>query len=93
MSLTTYLGRPGGFFGEAARNTEHDSQSELPVRQMELSSPVVSDTVIEEIRRNEVLAYTTIDATFPLDGGAEALRASLVRPALGRAPGSLIIRP
>jgi glutamate synthase domain-containing protein 2/glutamate synthase domain-containing protein 1/glutamate synthase domain-containing protein 3 len=78
MSLTTYLGRPGGFFGEAARNTEHDSQSELPVRQMELSSPVVSDTVIEEIRRNEVLAYTTIDATFPLDGGAEALRASLV---------------
>ncbi len=46
---------------------------------MELSSPVISDTVIEEIRRNELLAYTLVDATFPIEGGAEALRASLYR--------------
>jgi glutamate synthase domain-containing protein 2/glutamate synthase domain-containing protein 1/glutamate synthase domain-containing protein 3 len=76
MSLVTYLGKPTGF---NPRNAEQGENAELPVRQMEISSPVVSDTVIEEIRRNEVLAYTTVDATFPLEGGADALRASLVR--------------
>ena len=82
MSLATYLGQPGGFVTAASEQDESGFRvphSELPVRQMELSSPVVSDTVIEEIRRNEILAYTTIDATFPLEGGADALRASLIR--------------
>ena len=45
---------------------------------MELPSPVVSDAIIEEIRQNEVLGFKLLDATFPLSGGAEALRASLV---------------
>lgn len=55
------------------------AEEQLPIRQMELSSPVVSDTVIEEIRRNEVLAYTLLDATYPLVGGTQALCASLIR--------------
>lgn len=72
MSLVTYLGRPVGF---------RDSQEKdaLPPRQMELSSPVISDAVIEEIRRNELLSYTTVDATFPLEGGAAALNEALHR--------------
>ncbi len=62
MSLTTYLGRvqahgprPVGVQGE-----------ELPVRQMELPSPVISDAIVEEIRQNEVLGFKLLDATFPL---------------------------
>src|SRR5439155_3268792 len=51
----------------------------LPCRQMELSSPVVSDATMEEIRRHEVLGMQTISATFPLKGGKEALRESLHR--------------
>ena len=78
MSLTTYLGKPCGFRGEVGADAGVNDE-QLPIKQMELSSPVVSDTVIEEIRRNEVLAYTVIDATFPLEGGTQALRASLVR--------------
>jgi glutamate synthase domain-containing protein 2/glutamate synthase domain-containing protein 3 len=74
MSLVTYLGKPSGFGGESEASADA-----LPIKQMEISAPVVSDTVIEEIRRNEVLAYTVLDATFPLEGGAQALRASLVR--------------
>ncbi len=46
---------------------------------MELSSPVLSDAVVEEIRRHEVLGMQTIAATFPLKGGKEALRESLHR--------------
>jgi len=76
MSLTTYLGMPSGF--DDSRNFDQPS-GELPVRQIEISSPCVSDTVVEEIRRNEVLAYTVIDATYPLAGGTEALKASLIR--------------
>jgi glutamate synthase (ferredoxin) len=73
MSLTTYLGRPGGFV-----SAESDDK-DLPVRQMELPAPVISDAVIEEIRRNELLGYTTIDSTFPTAGGPEALREALHR--------------
>jgi glutamate synthase (ferredoxin) len=80
MSLTTYLGRPAGFTSESDElETRNSELGTLPIRQMELASPVVSDAVIEEIRRNELLAYTLLDATFPLTGGAEALGASLVR--------------
>jgi glutamate synthase (ferredoxin) len=80
MSLVTYLGKPAGFRPAIVRDeAARPGDDQLPIRQMEISSPVVSDTVIEEIRRNEVLAYTTIDATFPLEGGSEALHASLVR--------------
>jgi glutamate synthase (ferredoxin) len=79
MSLTTYLGKPCGFRGPSSNADAAANDEQLPIKQMELSSPVVSDTVIEEIRRNEVLAYTVIDATFPHEGGAQALRASLVR--------------
>jgi glutamate synthase domain-containing protein 2/glutamate synthase domain-containing protein 1/glutamate synthase domain-containing protein 3 len=71
MSLTTYLGRgplsPGKKDGE-----------DLPVRQMELPSPVMSDAIVEEIRQNEVLGFKLLDATFPLSGGADAMKASLV---------------
>src|SRR5439155_6573051 len=81
MSLTTYIGRPGGF---RARPQSEDGgletgDSRLPVRQMELASPVISDAIVEEIRRNEVLGYQLIDTTFPLSGGEEALREALHR--------------
>src|SRR5581483_6240377 len=75
MSLTTYLGRATRANGPASAGRDPE---ELPVRQMELPSPVVSDAIIEEIRQNEVLGFKLLDATFPLSGGAEALRASLV---------------
>ncbi|MFO0800639.1 MAG: glutamate synthase-related protein [Gemmataceae bacterium] len=70
MSLATYLGR-----GPRANGGNGD---DLPVKQMELPSPVISDAIVEEIRQNEVLGFKLLDATFPLSGGAEALRASLV---------------
>jgi glutamate synthase domain-containing protein 2/glutamate synthase domain-containing protein 1/glutamate synthase domain-containing protein 3 len=73
MSLTTYLGRSHSTHGRSSAGSE-----ELPVKQMELASPVVSDAIIEEIRQNEVLGFRLLDATFPLAGGAEAMRASLV---------------
>lgn len=89
MSLTTYLGRPGGFRSNAERGTRNAEiqnssdvrvpTSELPVRQMELASPVISDAIVEEIRRNEVLGYQLIDTTFPLSGGDQALREALHR--------------
>jgi glutamate synthase (ferredoxin) len=75
MSLTTYLGRGSPLAGPPAAG---ETGTELPVKQMELPSPVVSDAIIEEIRQNEVLGFKVLDATFPLSGGAEALRASLV---------------
>src|SRR5262249_140028 len=72
MSLTTYIGRPGGFRGKESgvRGQESEEQT-LPVKQMELASPVISDAIVEEIRRNEVLGYQLIDTTFPLPGGGE----------------------
>ena len=70
MSLTTYLGK-------AIRGTGKPSD-DLPIRQMELPSPVVSDAIIEEIRQSELLGFRLLDATFPLSGGADALRSSLV---------------
>src|SRR5947209_15436110 len=51
----------------------------LPCRQMELSCPILSDAVVEEIRRHEVLGYKMLSAVFPLKGGAEALRENLHR--------------
>jgi glutamate synthase (ferredoxin) len=71
MSLATYLGR-----GPLAVGAKDDE--ELPVRQMELPSPVISDAIVEEIRQNEVLGFKSLDATFPLSGGADAMKASLV---------------
>jgi glutamate synthase (ferredoxin) len=88
MSLTTYLGRPGGFRSKSSvlspQSSVEDGGREtgdgrLPIRQMELASPVISDAVVEEIRRNELLGYQLIDATFPLAGGAQALREALHR--------------
>src|SRR5262245_49321023 len=82
MSLITYLGRPGGFRTkvESGRMEEGGTDdSRLPVKQMELASPVISDAVVEEIRRNELLGYQAIDATFPIAGGDEALREALHR--------------
>ena len=70
MSLATYLGR------SALRAAA--GPGALPVKQMELSSPVISDAVVEEIRANEVLGFKVLDATFTLGGGAEALKNSLM---------------
>ena len=70
MSLQTYLGAPAG-----VGSTREEGS--LPIRQMELSNPVISDGVLEEIRRNEVLGYATVDATYRIEGGAAALKASL----------------
>ncbi len=69
MSLTTYLGR--------SPLTATQGEIHLPVRQMELSSPILSDAVLEEMRRHEVLGVQTLSAVFPLRGGTEALREAL----------------
>ena len=76
MSLTTYLGR-SRLFGRSNEGVQPSSSAELPIRQMELPSPVIPDAIIEEIRQNELLGFKMLDATFPLSGGAEALRKSL----------------
>ncbi len=71
MSLTTYLGRSplkAGAFG---------SGDPMPVKQMELSSPVISDAVLDEIRTHEIIGMQVLDATFLLDGGTDSLRAAL----------------
>lgn len=79
MSLTTYLGRAPSPLGASQSSAGATPQAAaLPVKQMELPSPVVSDAIIEEIRQNELLGFKLLDATFPLSGGAEALRSSLV---------------
>ena len=75
MSLTTYLGR--GPLTSAAGTGGAEAEA-LPTRQMELPSPVISDAIVEEIRQNEVLGFKLLDATFPLQGGTDALRSSLV---------------
>src|SRR5439155_26221190 len=53
--------------------------ADLACRQMELSSPVLSDAVLDEIARHEVLGLQTLAATYPLQGGPEALRENLHR--------------
>jgi glutamate synthase domain-containing protein 2/glutamate synthase domain-containing protein 1/glutamate synthase domain-containing protein 3 len=73
MSLATYLGR-----GPLSNPGREGGKEELPVRQMELPSPVISDAIVEEIRQNEVLGFKLLDATFPIQGGADALKSSLV---------------
>ncbi|QEL17090.1 glutamate synthase-related protein [Limnoglobus roseus] len=70
MSLSTYLGK-------AFPNRGTMNPDELPVKQMELPSPVISDAVIEEIKANELLGFKLLDATFPLQGGAEALKSAI----------------
>ena len=85
MSLTTYLGRGPTVQGQPAVSLTGE---ELPVQQMELPSPVVSDAIIEEIRQNEVLGFKLLDATFPLSGGAEALARQSRRPPERRGEGS-----
>ena len=72
MSLVTYLGRTDL---QTYRNNDGD---ELPVRQIELPSPIVNDEVIEEIRLNEPVGLRFLDATFRLEGGKDALRNSLI---------------
>ena len=74
MSLTTYLGRSPVVCRPSAQTNDT-----LPCRQMELSSPVLSDAVMEEIRRHEVLGLKSLSAVFPLRGGVQALRESLHR--------------
>jgi glutamate synthase (ferredoxin) len=85
MSLTTYLGRSPLVRG--AQNPLRGTQSEgdtsevgeLPCRQMELSGPILSDAVLDEVRRNELLGLKTFSAVFPLRGGVDALRESVHR--------------
>ncbi len=87
MSLVTYLGRSPVVSGQTSvasrqlQPTTDDGQvtPELPCRQMELSSPILSDAVIDEIRRHEVLGLKTLSAVFPLKGGVDALSESLHR--------------
>lgn len=74
MSLATYLGRSAL---TAGRPLPLQGDDEMPVKQVELSSPVISDAVIEEMRSNEQLGFKLLDATFVLDGGTEALKTSL----------------
>ncbi len=71
MSLSTYLGR--------SPTVERATGAVLPCRQMELPSPIISDAVLEDIRRTEVLGFTHLSAVFPLRGGIAALRESLHR--------------
>jgi len=70
MSLVSYLGR------SPLVSTGGES---VPCKQMELSTPVISDAVVEEIRRQEVLGFKSLSAVFPLSGGAESLKESLHR--------------
>jgi glutamate synthase domain-containing protein 2/glutamate synthase domain-containing protein 1/glutamate synthase domain-containing protein 3 len=90
MTLTTYLGRSPLVRGQRSEVSDQKSEGEadasesppaagLPVRQMELSSPILSGSVVDEIRRHEVLGFKTFSAAFPLQGGVEALRAGLHR--------------
>ncbi|MEI6325956.1 MAG: glutamate synthase central domain-containing protein, partial [Gemmataceae bacterium] len=70
MSLVSYLGRSPLIVpkGEV-----------LPCKQMELSTPVLSDAVVEEIRRQEILGFKSLSAVFPIEGGVESLKESLHR--------------
>jgi glutamate synthase (ferredoxin) len=92
MSLMTYLGRSPLVTGSRSGNSAAREGAEtatdapsgtmdaaLPCRQMELSNPVLSDAVLEEVRRNEVLGLKTFSAVFPLRGGVDALRESVHR--------------
>src|SRR5262245_37956612 len=46
---------------------------------MELASPILSDAVIDEMRRHEVLGLKTLSTVSPLKGGVDALSESLHR--------------
>jgi glutamate synthase domain-containing protein 2/glutamate synthase domain-containing protein 3/glutamate synthase domain-containing protein 1 len=73
MSLTSYLSQ-----GPSMVGTPHDENT-LPVRQIETQIPVLTDAIVEEMRRHELFGFTTLAATFPLKGGPDALRESLHR--------------
>jgi glutamate synthase (ferredoxin) len=81
MTLTTYLGRSPLIADwkktQGDNPSDHPQSEQLPCRQMELSVPVLSDAVVEEIARHEVLGFKTLSAVFPLKGGADSLRESL----------------
>jgi glutamate synthase domain-containing protein 2/glutamate synthase domain-containing protein 1/glutamate synthase domain-containing protein 3 len=77
MTLTTYLGRSPLIEERAARARQ--GAETVPCRQMELASPILSDAVVEEFRRHEVLGFKVFSAVFPQRGGAEALREGLHR--------------
>lgn len=82
MSLTTYLGRSPLVYEQLKSRGQKISgvkADDLPCRQMELSGPVLSDSAVEEIRRQEVLGYKVLSAVYPLEGGATALRESLLK--------------
>ena len=81
MSLTTYLGRSPLFTLLSGQPSSGDGtpSATLPCRQMEIPTPVLSDAVLEEIRRHEVLGFKSFSAVFPLKGGVDALRNSLYR--------------
>src|SRR5262249_19177850 len=86
MTLTTYLGRSPWAGsqrtedrGQRTENNSSSLSSEMPCRQLELSGPVLSDAIVEEIRRQEVLGFKLLSAVFPLKGGVDALAESLHR--------------
>ena len=70
MSLVTYL-------GQSPLSARRDGS--VPCRQFELSLPVLSDAVMEEVKRLEVLGPKTLSAVFPLKGGARALEEAIHR--------------
>src|SRR5207237_7246553 len=57
MSLTTYLGRSPTQVAPSPPVATGGLSGDLPCRQMELSSPILSDAIVEEIRRHEVLGF------------------------------------
>ena len=79
MTLTTYLGRSPLVRTAKKGENEAPVDGDMPCRQMELAGPVLSDGVLEEIRRQEVLGFKNFSAVFPSRGGFEALRESLHR--------------
>src|SRR5262249_36587603 len=78
MSPTPYLGR-SPIVSESLRRGDEPGAEAMPCRQMELSGPVLSDAVVEEMRRHEVLGFQTFSMVYPLRGGVDALREALHR--------------
>ncbi len=74
MSLMTYLGRSPLSHGNPLPATGED---ELPVKQMELPSPIVNDAMMDELQLNDLYAYEVLDATYMLQGGAVSLKTNL----------------
>ncbi len=68
-SLVTTIGAEGDLFEESPRHC----------RQLRLEQPILTDTELEAIRRNNAagLKATTLAAVYPLDQGAEGLKAAM----------------